>query len=1198
MTEANLSLHALGGSAVGGEHVECFAWPLLLEFLGDCPGGRLLPVDAGLKFAGRSLSAQVDPFWYSHFQDSREFVPPLPDSDEGIRQKQQEGFEKWKINGPGSIEERDDIGVAISLQEREARLRELEKAPPAAGCAFRLSADGSAKGAEADERPHLEERSPFMPEEEEWTELEVAPLGSRAEPSAHVETDKGRELNPCAVEWVSEEVSKELATDLLSQSCFDQVETGNAGEQQLLNPSPALADSAAQAGTMKEMFERAVQQLAATRGIVQELHPKKKGWSGSSRKKKSRAGSTQQSVASVSVGAGFPQNSMMEVFSRATKRLAPTQSKLPHHSGLPLINSMLPMALNATQVACSVMVLQPTETDEEAEQFVRRQVSLSSARKVEGSSAQAESRAAQLKDDTPVGTKRDYEGQAKHAVATSTSVVDKAPAKPRLGYPNPDRAESFHEPRADRAWNKRRHSRGVRTNLAQGDDDTFHQMCDLADSSLMLSATEAAVAPSVQQTAPFQDVVSVPVEVGPAAAPVPVAGVPLLDIEETALDAYVTPTRPPTAALRQPGAPQRRPTTPLNIAQNFMVEVTAEDETSDVAESAAEENVSVVSATESVENGVDLGGENDDEDTSDIPLGQMGLASSLFKLQEKQAHPQPYVLLQATRRGARVICLCDSGAASFNLMSEAAYSLAAQTDPTRFDSLTYRLHPLQVGGIEEGRSAVQIVGQVMQTLYDPKTGRPIRFITAIMRNACTGDADVIFGNRQFASDRWGALIDFEHLVFTISHLEDGYNWPLVLPIQWTCPVPVRSPEAVVPLPESSSSTDAAQQSASTSEGEGGDVSSPSKISAVRFAEQANPESSQSAQLPVTPHPKKIPAETTEELLRQQFEDQLYVDTLLRDVWRVKKLVQLNGAELTEAVKHFEKLEPEMQSRLMDLVSMYGCRGEQFLCLTCQSLAWTSQEHELFEPDEHLGEDAKNGNAKLDVNCRACHNGPRGPFRPDHYRDHMRAIFNKSLLFNYLDDQQTKASTNQLRFTVSEKRALVNIVREAVTSGDISSEGLMRAISGSSAPVAESEKSAGSAYEGKSKPSFGDLFELALRQVAREDSPVGPKAPGAEVTPSSTSDSIFDESFMDSSTTAALADAQGGSVAAAAKPLPEMPRQLFVPREDEEADVPPAPDEWAAGGGPADFVSQFGSGDGPAAAAVENVIEIEKSRSDF
>ena len=87
-----------------------------------------------------------------------------------------------------------------------------------------------------------------------------------------------------------------------------------------------------------------------------------------------------------------------------------------------------------------------------------------------------------------------------------------------------------------------------------------------------------------------------------------------------------------------------------------MMEVTAGDETSDVAEQAAEDDASVVSATESVESGVDLGGGNDDEATRDIPQGQMGLASSLFKLQKRQAHPLPYVLLQATRRGARVIC--------------------------------------------------------------------------------------------------------------------------------------------------------------------------------------------------------------------------------------------------------------------------------------------------------------------------------------------------------------------------------------------------------------------------------------------------------------------------------------------------------------------------------------------------------------
>ena len=111
-------------------------------------------------------------------------MPPLPDSDEAIRQRQQEKFEKWEINGPGSIEERDDIGVTISLQEREARLRELEKEPPASGCAFRLGADvgglSSVSGPLADPK----ERSPFMPEEEELSKLKVAPLGSRAQNQA------------------------------------------------------------------------------------------------------------------------------------------------------------------------------------------------------------------------------------------------------------------------------------------------------------------------------------------------------------------------------------------------------------------------------------------------------------------------------------------------------------------------------------------------------------------------------------------------------------------------------------------------------------------------------------------------------------------------------------------------------------------------------------------------------------------------------------------------------------------------------------------------------------------------------------------------------------------------------------------------------------------------------------------------------
>ena len=93
---------------------------------------------------------------------------------------------------------------------------------------------------------------------------------------------------------------------------------------------------------------------------------------------------------------------MVEVFSRATKRLARTQSKLPHHSG------PFPKQLDAAHgTECyaggfSVMVLQTTETEEEAERVVRRQASLSSAKEVEGLSAQAESRAAQLKTIRPL----------------------------------------------------------------------------------------------------------------------------------------------------------------------------------------------------------------------------------------------------------------------------------------------------------------------------------------------------------------------------------------------------------------------------------------------------------------------------------------------------------------------------------------------------------------------------------------------------------------------------------------------------------------------------------------------------------------------------------------------------------------------------------------------------------------------------
>ena len=79
-------------------------------------------------------------------------------------------------------------------------------------------------------------------------------------------------MNPCTAEWVSAELSKELATVLHSQCYLDQAETGGAGMQQFLAPAPALADSAVQASAMQEVFSRVSRQMTA----MQRVHPKMK----------------------------------------------------------------------------------------------------------------------------------------------------------------------------------------------------------------------------------------------------------------------------------------------------------------------------------------------------------------------------------------------------------------------------------------------------------------------------------------------------------------------------------------------------------------------------------------------------------------------------------------------------------------------------------------------------------------------------------------------------------------------------------------------------------------------------------------------------------------------------------------------------------------------------------------------------------
>ena len=153
----------------------------------------------------------------------------------------------------------------------------------------------------------------------------------------------------------------------------------------------------------------------------------------------------------------------------------------------------------------------------------------------------------------------------------------------------------------------------------------------------------------------------------------------------------------------------------------------------------------------------------------------------------RRAHPQPYVLLydQKGSEGRRsVICLCDSGAASFNIMAERVYLEARKRNPARFDAYHPYERPLPVSGIEASRKEVCIVGRTNQKLYCPITERQLCFPTVILQNASTGDAEVIFGNRQGASNAWGTITDLGNMEYTIRQVGDGSPEPLVLDMVW------------------------------------------------------------------------------------------------------------------------------------------------------------------------------------------------------------------------------------------------------------------------------------------------------------------------------------------------------------------------------------------------------------------------------
>ena len=224
---------------------------------------------------------------------------------------------------------------------------------------------------------------------------------------------------------------------------------------------------------------------------------------------------------------------------------------------------------------------------------------------------------------------------------------------------------------------------------------------------------------------------------------------------------------------------------------------------------------------------------------------------------------------------------------------------------------------------------------------------------------------------------------------------------------------------------------------------------------------------------------EVPRHGTHEYLQQRFNAFLYADESLIDVWRHAPLTELNGAELTEAIKHFAELSTAKQMQLMNVISMHAARAEQFLCMNCQGLAWLSREYELFEPDEHLGREVAQGNAKLNPDCTACRNGSRGPCRPDEYRMYMRALFNQSLLYCYLEQQRDDADARRMMFDVSEKRAFVSILREAVDNRQLD---LGRFGVDPDAPGLDVDK----VYAGVRAQTFGGSFREGIIRIKQQE----------------------------------------------------------------------------------------------------------------
>jgi hypothetical protein len=158
-----------------------------------------------------------------------------------------------------------------------------------------------------------------------------------------------------------------------------------------------------------------------------------------------------------------------------------------------------------------------------------------------------------------------------------------------------------------------------------------------------------------------------------------------------------------------------------------------------------------------------------------------------------------------------------------------------------------------------------------------------------------------------------------------------------LPAEQLSPKPPVFEELARSYSELSTPIDASQGTTAT-------ASTGSPVPSVRFSAASKEASLEASRGLVMPrHPTPHPANAQRERERQKrFNAQARQDGHLSRILGVVYFCEMNGAELTEAIKNLSSFANEQQRILLELIAVKGTIAEGSLCQHCQALAWGEQ----------------------------------------------------------------------------------------------------------------------------------------------------------------------------------------------------------------------------------------------------------------